>query len=182
MQNNSAAKFRLQILCTQTKILSVKIKDKAMSFEQLKLKNQLCHRLYMASNGITRAYRTPLAVINLTYPQYVVMMTLWEQDEVTIATLIDKTAIDGGALTQILKKMTDKSLLNVIKDEHDKRKRLVQLTQTGQSLKLKAADIPKTIFSKFDNINTTQAQQLMQLLDLIVSDLNTQTENETFDS
>ena len=142
-----------------------------MSFEQLKLKNQLCHRLYMASNSIARAYREPLGELNLTYPQYVVMMALWEQDEVTIAELIDKTAIDGGALTQILKKMTDKSLLNVIKDEHDKRKRLVQLTRTGQSLKLKAADIPKRIFCKFDSIDTTQAQQLMQLLDLVVNDL-----------
>ncbi len=56
-----------------------------MSFEQLKLKNQLCHRLYMASNSIARAYREPLAALNLTYPQYVVMMALWEQDKITIA-------------------------------------------------------------------------------------------------
>ena len=66
-----------------------------MSFEQLKLKNQLCHRLYMASNSIARAYREPLAALNLTYPQYVVMMALWERDKITIAQLIDKTAIDG---------------------------------------------------------------------------------------
>jgi len=142
-----------------------------MSFEQLKLKNQLCHRLYMASNSIARTYRGFLTALDLTYPQYVVMMALWEQDEITIAELIDKTAIDGGAMTQILKKMTDKSLLAVIKDERDKRKRLVQLTQHGQSLKLKAADIPKNIQCKFDSINTAQAQQLMQLLDLVVNDL-----------
>ncbi|MEI8670558.1 MULTISPECIES: MarR family winged helix-turn-helix transcriptional regulator [unclassified Pseudoalteromonas] len=142
-----------------------------MPFEQLKLKNQLCHRLYMASNSIARAYREPLNELNLTYPQYVVMMALWEQDEITIAELIDKTAIDGGAMTQILKKMSDKSLLAVIKDEHDKRKRLVQLTQHGQSLKLKAADIPKNILCKFDSVDAAQAKQLMQLLDLVVNDL-----------
>ncbi|MEL0640798.1 MarR family transcriptional regulator [Pseudoalteromonas aliena] len=146
-----------------------------MPFEQLKLKNQLCHRLYMASNSIARAYREPLNELNLTYPQYVVMMALWEQDEITIAELIDKTAIDGGAMTQILKKMSEKSLLAVIKDEHDKRKRLVQLTQHGQSLKLKAADIPKNILCKFDSVDTAQAKQLMQLLDLVVNDLNTKT-------
>ncbi len=155
----------------QIKIACIEMKDKVMSFEQLKLKNQLCHRLYMASNSIARAYRAPLAALNLTYPQYVVMMALWEEDKVTIADLIDKTAIDGGAMTQILKKMSDKSLLAVIKDEHDKRKRLVQLTQHGHSLKLKAADIPKNILCKFNSIDTTQAQQLMQLLDLVVSDL-----------
>ncbi|CAI89224.1 MarR family transcriptional regulator (plasmid) [Pseudoalteromonas sp. HL-AS2] len=143
-----------------------------MSFEQLKLKNQLCHRLYMASNSIARAYREPLAELNLTYPQYVVMMALWEQDQITIAELINNTAIDGGAMTQILKKMTDKSLLAVVKDEHDKRKRLVQLTQQGQSLKLKAADIPSKVLCKFNNVNTEQAKQLMQLLDLVVNDLS----------
>ena len=107
-----------------------------MPFEQLQLKNQLCHRLYMASNSIARAYREPLTEINLTYPQYVVMMALWEKDKITIADLIDKTAIDGSALTQILKKMTDKNLLEVIKDEKDKRKRLIKLTMKWPSIKI----------------------------------------------
>lgn len=143
-----------------------------MSFEQLKLKNQLCHRLYMASNSIVRAYREPLSKLNITYPQYVVMMALWEQDQVTIAELLEKTAIDGGAMTQILKKMADKQLLEIIKDEKDKRKRLVQLTAEGQALKQKAAHIPKEIGCKFHHIDKTQAQQLMQLLDLVVEDLS----------
>ena len=75
-----------------------------MSSDQLKLENQLCHRLYMASNSIVRAYREPLNELNITYPQYVVMMALWEKDKITITELLDKTLIDGGAMTQILKK------------------------------------------------------------------------------
>ncbi|MBA6338437.1 MarR family transcriptional regulator [Colwellia sp. BRX8-7] len=142
-----------------------------MSFDQLKLKNQLCHRLYMASNSIVRAYREPLSELNITYPQYVVMMALWEHDKITIAELLDKTMIDGGAMTQILKKMVDKRLLEIIKDDNDKRKRLVQLTQQGQELKIKAASIPNTISCKFTHINSTQARQLMELLDLVVNDL-----------
>ncbi|MBA6347168.1 MULTISPECIES: MarR family winged helix-turn-helix transcriptional regulator [unclassified Colwellia] len=142
-----------------------------MSFDQLKLKNQLCHRLYMASNSIVRAYREPLSELNITYPQYVVMMALWEHDKITIAELLDKTMIDGGAMTQILKKMVDKRLLEIIKDDNDKRKRLVQLTQQGQELKIKAASIPNTISCKFTHINSTQASQLMELLDLVVNDL-----------
>jgi DNA-binding MarR family transcriptional regulator len=142
-----------------------------MSFDQLKLKNQLCHRLYMASNSIVRAYREPLSELNITYPQYVVMMALWEHDKITIAELLDKTMIDGGAMTQILKKMVDKRLLEIIKDDNDKRKRLVQLTQQGQELKIKAASIPNTISCKFTHINSTQASQLMELLDLLVNDL-----------
>ena len=142
-----------------------------MPFAQLKLKNQLCHRLYMASNSIVRAYREPLRELNLTYPQYIVMMALWEQDEITIAELVEKTAIDGGAMTQILKKMADKCFLQMLKNHRDKRQRFVQLTQLGQNLKLKAVDIPYQIGCKFDHIEREQTQQLMQLLDLVVNDL-----------
>jgi len=159
----------------QIKIFS---KGAAMSFEQLQLKNQLCHRLYMASNSIARTYRTLLIEINLTYPQYVVMMALWEEDKISIAALIEKTAIDGSALTQILKKMADKALLTVIKDESDKRKRHIQLTTQGLSIKHQAADIPKQIQCKFNSIDSAQAEQLMHLLDLVVHDLN----NEEVDS
>jgi DNA-binding MarR family transcriptional regulator len=146
-----------------------------MSFDQLKLKNQLCHRLYMASNSIVRAYREPLRELNITYPQYVVMMALWEHDKITIAALLEKTMIDGGAMTQILKKMVDKCLLEIIKDDNDKRKRLVQLTQQGQELEIKAASIPNAITCKFTHINSTQVSQLMKLLDLVVNDLAIET-------
>jgi DNA-binding MarR family transcriptional regulator len=143
-----------------------------MPFDQLKLKNQLCHRLYMASNSIVRAYREPLNELDITYPQYVVMMALWEQDEVTIAELLRQTAIDGGAMTQILKKMTDKWLLEIIKDDQDKRQRFVKLTPKGQSLKLKAVDIPTKIGCKFTSLDSEQTQQLIRLLDLVVMDLS----------
>ena len=143
-----------------------------MPFDQLKLKNQLCHRLYMASNSIVRAYREPLNELDITYPQYVVMMALWEQDEVTIAELLRQTAIDGGAMTQLLKKMTDKWLLEIIKDDQDKRQRFVKLTPKGQSLKLKAVDIPTKIGCKFTSLDSEQTQQLIRLLDLVVMDLS----------
>ncbi|MBA6263778.1 MAG: MarR family transcriptional regulator [Colwellia sp.] len=146
-----------------------------MPFEQLKLKNQLCHRLYMASNSLIRAYREPLKALNITYPQYVVMMALWEEDKITISALLERTMIDGGAMTQILKKMTDKCLLNIIKDDDDKRKRLVELTTQGQVLKAKAANIPHSIRCEFNSIDSIQANQLMQLLDLVVNDLTDKT-------
>jgi DNA-binding MarR family transcriptional regulator len=147
------------------------VKEQLMSFNQLKLKNQLCHRLYMASNSIIRAYREPLNELDITYPQYVVMMALWEKDEVTITELVKKTAIDGGAMTQILKKMIDKWLLEIIKDDQDKRQRFVKLTLKGISLKLKAVDIPAKIGCKFNSIDSEQTQQLIRLLDLVVLDL-----------
>ena len=143
-----------------------------MKYPQLKLDNQLCHRLYMASNGIARAYRDSLNQLDLTYPQYVVMMALWEKDQISIAESLEKTAIDGGAITQILKKMSDKALLSITKDSHDKRKRLVQLEAKGKAMQDQAADIPSQIRCRFPSVSEQQALQLIELLDLVNSDLN----------
>lgn len=143
-----------------------------MKHPQLKLDNQICHRLYMASNGLTRTYRDSLADLNLTYPQYVVMMALWEKDGISITALLEKTAIDGSAMTQILKKMGDKQLLNIVKDELDKRKRVVKLTGEGQKLQSKAAKIPEHIRCQFPSLDDGEAQLLVQLLDKVIKDLN----------
>lgn len=141
-------------------------------YPQLKLDNQICHRLYMASNGITRRYREVLAELNLTYPQYVVMMALWEKDQITIAELLEKTAIDGSAMTQILKKMSEKELLKIVKDEKDGRKRLIKLMPHGQKLQIQAAHIPETIRCQFPSLDDSEAQQLMQLLDKVIQDFS----------
>lgn len=143
-----------------------------MKHPQLKLDNQICHRLYMASNGLTRTYRDSLANLNLTYPQYVVMMALWEKDGISITALLEKTAIDGSAMTQILKKMGDKQLLNIVKDEQDKRKRVVKLTSEGQKLQSRAAKIPAHIRCQFPSLDDGEAQLLVQLLDKVIKDLD----------
>ena len=143
-----------------------------MKHPQLKLDNQICHRLYMASNGLTRTYRDSLADLNLTYPQYVVMMALWEKDGISITDLLEKTAIDGSAMTQILKKMEDKQLLNIVKDQYDKRKRVVKLTVEGQKLQSEAAKIPEHIRCQFPSLDDGEAQLLVQLLDKVIKDLD----------
>ncbi|OOE81894.1 MarR family transcriptional regulator [Salinivibrio sp. ML198] len=142
-----------------------------MTYPQLQLNSQICHRLYKASNGISRAYRTWLSELDLTYPQYVVMMALWEENQLSIATLVEKTGIDGGAMTQILKKMSDKGLLTIVKDQDDKRKRWVTLTGKGIELQHQAAAIPEKIRCKFPSIDDEQAQHLIALLDMINHDL-----------
>lgn len=143
-----------------------------MKHPQLKLDNQICHRLYMASNGLTRTYRDSLAELNLTYPQYVVMMALWEKDGISITALLEKTAIDGSAMTQILKKMGDKQLLNILKDEQDKRKRVVKLTAQGQIMQSQAAEIPERIRCQFPSLENEEARLLVQLLDKVINDLD----------
>lgn len=73
-----------------------------------RLKNLLCHRLYTASNAITRTYRPFLEALQLTYPQYITMVALWEKDNLSVKELHKITEIDNGCLSLMLKKMLEK--------------------------------------------------------------------------
>ena len=132
--------------------------------ELLKLENQLCHRFYTLSNAFTRAYRPLLKALDITYPQYVTLMALWETDDVTIAELLDKTVIDGGAMSLILKKLEEKGFLVVIKDESDKRAKRVQLTKMGKEQKAVAEEVPAQMLCKFNGMSTEESRSLKHLL------------------
>ena len=133
--------------------------------ELLKLENQLCHRFYTLSNAFTRAYRPLLKALNITYPQYVTLMALWENDGITIAELLDRTAIDGGAMSLILKKLQDKSFLVVSKDKADKRVKRVQLTETGKKKKAIAEAVPAQMLCKLNGMTADESRTLKVLLD-----------------
>lgn len=137
--------------------------------ELLKLENQLCHRFYTLSNAFTRAYRPLLKALDITYPQYVTLMALWENDGITIAELLEKTAIDGGAMSLILKKLHDKGFLIVAKDEADKRVKRVQLTETGKKKKAIAEKVPAQMLCKLNGMNAEESRTLIALLDKLGS-------------
>ncbi len=133
--------------------------------EFLKLENQLCHRFYTLSNAFTRAYRPLLKALDITYPQYVTLMALWETDDITIAELLERTAIDGGAMSLILKKLEDKKFLTVTKDETDKRVKRVKLTKVGKEKKQLAEDVPAQMLCKLNGMSTEESRTLKMLLD-----------------
>lgn len=133
--------------------------------ELLKLENQLCHRFYTLSNAFTRAYRPLLKALDITYPQYVTLMALWESDNITIAELLDKTSIDGGAMSLILKKLEDKTYLRVVKDEQDKRVKRVCLTNIGKQKKQVAEDVPVQMLCKLQGMTREESETLKTLLD-----------------
>ncbi len=133
--------------------------------EFLKLENQLCHRFYTLSNAFTRAYRPLLKALDITYPQYVTLMALWETDGITIAELLERTAIDGGAMSLILKKLEDKKFLTVTKDETDKRVKRVKLTKVGKEKKQLAEDVPAQMLCKLNGMSTEESRTLKMLLD-----------------
>ena len=137
--------------------------------DSLKLENQLCHRFYLLSNAFTRAYRPLLEKLDVTYSQYLVLMALWEQDNITIASLLQKTGIDGGAMSPILKRLTQKDYLTIEKDENDKRVKLVQLTKAGHALKGEAESIPTQMMCKLNNMSFDEDKELIETLDKLKS-------------
>ena len=143
-----------------------------MNYEHLKLENQLCHRFYVASNAITRSYRPVLEALDITYPQYIVLMALWEGDNITINDIMKRTSIDGGSLTQILNKLSTKKILKLTPLKEDKRKKSVQLTNKGHKLRDKSKEIPKHMSSKVSSLSDSELKHLIALLDKINSDLN----------
>lgn len=110
--------------------------------DPLLLDNQLCFALYSASLQMTKLYKPLLAEIGLTYPQYLAMMALWEEDEVTVSALGERLFLDSGTLTPLLKRLETAKLVRRTRNEADERQVLISLTDSGRALKKAAAGIP----------------------------------------
>jgi len=117
-----------------------------MSDELLKLDNQLCFALYACSREITKLYKPYLDEINLTYTQYITLLVLWENDNVTVKELGNKLHLDSGTLTPLLKKLQNMNLVQRIRDKEDERNVYIKLTDEGIHLKDKAEEIPLKLF------------------------------------
>lgn len=113
------------------------------SDELLKLDNQLCFALYACSRAFIRTYRPLLDEIGITYPQYLVLMVLWEKDGKTVKDLGEMLFLDSGTLTPLLKRMENAELLIRRRSKKDERKVRIHLTEKGKNLKQKAYKIPE---------------------------------------
>jgi DNA-binding MarR family transcriptional regulator len=118
--------------------------------ELLKLSNQLCFPLYALSRKITSHYLPLLEKIGLTYPQYLVMMVLWEENGLSVKELGHKLMLDSGTLSPLLKKLEDREILVRTRLKEDERVVIISLTETGEKLKEKASEIPEQIKSSLD--------------------------------
>jgi DNA-binding MarR family transcriptional regulator len=115
----------------------------------LKLDRQVCFPIYAASNLLTRLYRPVLAELGLTYPQYLVMLVLWETNSRSVGELGEALHLDSGTLTPLLKRMEAAGMVSRTRDPADERRVVVNLTEAGEALKEKAASVPMTMFEKF---------------------------------
>jgi DNA-binding MarR family transcriptional regulator len=129
------------------------------SDQALHLDHQLCFALYSASLAMTKLYKPLLEDLGLTYPQYLAMLVLWENDGVTVSELGERLHLDSGTLTPLLKRLEAADLLTRLRDVQDERRVLIRLTAAGRRLKTRAARIPGCV------LQATQCE-LSEVLDL----------------
>jgi MarR family transcriptional regulator, organic hydroperoxide resistance regulator len=133
--------------------------------DQLGLRNQLCLALYSASRALIRAYAPLLAPLELTYPQYLVMLALWEEDGLSVKRLGDLLALDSGTLTPLLKRLEQRGAVERLRDEEDERVVRIRLTAAGRALRAKARRVPTEIacLSGFDVKDERSLAELARL-------------------
>ena len=129
----------------------------------LKLENQLCFPLYACAKEVVRRYTPLLEPLGLTYTQYIAMMVMWEHKSISIKDMGKLLYLDSGTLTPMLKKMESAGLICRKRSEEDERIVMVSITERGEELHNKAAEIP----SKMAGCLTLESDEAMQLYMLL---------------
>ena len=132
-------------------------------YEQLRLENQLCFPLYACAKEVVRRYGPLLEPLDLTYTQYITMMALWEQEEISVKALGERLWLDSGTLTPVLKKLESKGYALRRRSENDERSVLVSLTEAGRALQERAAGIPAAL----GGCIRLEPEEALQLRDLL---------------
>lgn len=116
----------------------------------LRLDNQICFAVYSAAHAFNRVYKPLLDRLGLTYPQYLVMLVLWERDDVPVKDIGERLFLDSGTLTPLLKRLEAAHLVKRTRSREDERQVLIALTAQGQALKDKARSVPQSILAASD--------------------------------
>lgn len=142
--------------------------------EAFKLDNQLCFRLYTASRLLTQAYNPLLSGHGLTYPQYLVLLVLWEKDAQPVNDIAKRLFLETNTVTPLLQRMEKEGVLVRVKGKKDARQMIVSLTGKGKALKQKLAEIPFTVGSSVvcDSVTPETAPGLYRMLDDIIDKLS----------
>jgi DNA-binding MarR family transcriptional regulator len=146
--------------------------------EQLKLDNQLCFPFYALSRLIIRAYQDDLDRLGITYPQYLVLLVLWEKDKQTVNEIAQKLILNTNTVTPLLKRMEVQGLIVRKQSAADQRKVMVTLTELGAAMSGSAANIPENMVAKMkvepgyfdDNEIQNLKQTINKLIELYKGD------------
>ncbi|MDQ1212844.1 MarR family winged helix-turn-helix transcriptional regulator [Pantoea anthophila] len=119
--------------------------DKKVKTMPLLVDQQLCFALYSANLAMNKVYRQLLSQLDITYPQYLVMLVLWQKDDVTVSEIGEQLFLDSATLTPLLKRLESAGLINRQRTRQDERQVAVTLTEAGEALRTKAASIPEAV-------------------------------------
>jgi len=133
----------------------------------LKLENQICFKIYSAEREITKLYRNLLEELDVTYPQYLVLLVLWEKESVTVKELGQKLFLDSGTLSPMLKRMEGNGLIERRRSLEDERTVIISLTTKGKELKDKAQCIPSKLLENL-SMDLRELENLNQTLSSIL--------------
>lgn len=137
----------------------------------LKLDQQMCFPLYAVSRHITQVYQPLLDELGITYPQYLALMVLWENDKQTVNQIGEKLLLDSGTLTPLLKRLEQKELVTRKRSSADERVVEISLTPLGQTLKIKAECVPAKMFEQL-GITFQEAEILKSISYKILNQAN----------
>lgn len=137
-------------------------------YDALKLDDQLCFPLYAASREVIKSYRPFLDAVGLTYTQYITMMVIWEVRKINVKELGDRLFLDSGTLTPVLKSLESKGYITRNRSKEDERILIVEITETGEELKERAAEIPNKVSQRL-KIALDDAKTLNSLLQKLLS-------------
>ncbi len=137
---------------------------------KLKLQNQVCFPVYALAKEIVNRYRPLLQELDLTYPQYLVMLVLWENGSQSVSNIGEKLYLDSGTLTPLLKRLEQKEIINRSRSERDERSVVISLTGVGEQLQQKAKNIPDKMVDTL-SISKEELLLLKKSIDQVLANL-----------
>jgi len=137
----------------------------------LKLENQVCFPVYSLAKEIVSRYRPFLEELDVTYPQYLVLLVLWEHRQQTVSQIGEKLHLDSGTLTPLLKRMEQKNLVTRMRDTGDERVVNILLTPEGSLLQQRAKVVPEKLVENL-HVSTEELLLLKNVIETILSNLN----------
>jgi DNA-binding MarR family transcriptional regulator len=131
--------------------------------EALRVDHQMCFKLYLASRLTTKLYKSLLTNFDLTYPQYLVMLVLWETDNVQIKTISQKLYLNTNTLTPLLKRMEARGLISRTRSQNDERQMNIKLTEAGQKLKADVKCVTRQAYEKIFEEGDIRPQEVGEM-------------------
>lgn len=147
-----------------------------MAYPQLKLDNQICFRLYTAARLVTASYTPHFRQFGITYPQYLVLMLLWEKDNRIISEITERLQLETNTVTPLLQRMEKQGLIVRQRSIADSRQRIISLTSEGKRLEEQLKDIPNCMARKIADkgISKEELSAMASMLDKLIHALSNQ--------